>query len=351
MGKRSITLRVGAISLASLISLLAWPTVSAQAAGGAAGQPADGGRVSWATAPANTELGKNRSHFEYTAAVGKRLTDAVAVVNRGDAPITLKVYASDAFTTGSGGLDLLAADKKPVDVGSWITMKTQLVTLKSQQSAVVPFTLAVPANASPGDHSGGIVTSLVTKQAGGVSLDRRLGSRVYLHVDGPVTPALTVTDVRASYQPNHNPAGGGDTRLTYTVTNTGNVRLGAHQQAKVSGPLGLLGRSVALADLPELLPGNSIIRTATISGALPSVRLSARITLHPVAADSPELAVPTTSSAASVWAWPWEQALILLLVIVLALAARELRRRRKRAVEAEVAAAVAKALEPTAGPS
>jgi hypothetical protein len=205
----------------------------------------------------------------------------------------------------------------------------------------------VPANASPGDHSGGIVTSLVTEQADGVSLDRRLGSRVYLDVSGPLTPALTVTDVRAEYQPNHNPAGGGDTRLTYTVTNTGNVRLSAHQQAKVSGPLGLFGRTVALADLPELLPGNSIIRTATIPGALPSVRVSARITLHPVAAASPQLAVPATSAVDRLWAWPWEQALILVLVILLALTARELRRRRKRAVEAEIAAAVAKALEQT----
>jgi hypothetical protein len=56
---------------------------------------------------------------------GTSITDALAVVNRSDTPFTPKVYASEAFTTSSGAIDLLPANKKPVDVGSWITVKTR----------------------------------------------------------------------------------------------------------------------------------------------------------------------------------------------------------------------------------
>ena len=122
--------------------------------------------MTWASAPADTSLGKGRSHYAYTLAPGTTLTDAMAVVNRSSTPITLSVYASDAFTTSNGNLDLLPANRKPTDVGAWTTVKTRQLTLAPQQSAIVPFTVTVPANATPGDHTGGVVTSLVTRGSG-----------------------------------------------------------------------------------------------------------------------------------------------------------------------------------------
>lgn len=129
-------------------------------------------------------------------------------MNRSDTTIRPEVCASDALTTPSGGIDLLTADKKPSDVGSWFTTKSTTLTLKSQQSTTVPFTLTVPADATPGDHYGGVVTSLVTETQGKtVRLDHRLGSRLYLRVNGPLTPALTVGGLHATYRGTLDPAG------------------------------------------------------------------------------------------------------------------------------------------------
>ncbi|MFI8180986.1 WxL protein peptidoglycan domain-containing protein [Actinacidiphila glaucinigra] len=80
-------------------------------------RPANDDQISWGAAPADTSAGKGRSHFTYTLAPGSRVTDALAVVNRSDTTIKLKVYASDAFTTPGGGIDLLTADKSPVTSG------------------------------------------------------------------------------------------------------------------------------------------------------------------------------------------------------------------------------------------
>src|SRR6185437_1046669 len=68
--------------------------------------------VSWGVAPADTAIGSNRAHFAYALEPGARLEDALAVVNHTDRAITLRTYASDAFTTTSGALDLLPANQK-----------------------------------------------------------------------------------------------------------------------------------------------------------------------------------------------------------------------------------------------
>ncbi|MEU6242688.1 DUF916 domain-containing protein [Streptomyces sp. NPDC047024] len=306
------------------------------------------GEISWGAAPADNGVGKGRSRFVYALTPGSRVTDALSVVNRGDGTIRLRVYASDAFTTPSGGLDLLAGDKKPRDVGSWITMKSTTLTLKSQESATVPFTLDVPADATPGDHSGGVVTSLITESEDGtVRLDRRLGARLYLQVTGPLRPSLTVSRLHADYDGTLDPLGGGSLRLTYTVTNTGNTRLRARQLVHSQGLFGLIKQSAPIGDLPEILPGDALTRTVTVKGVWPAVRLDAGLVLEPVASDGegPPVRVAPATASESVWAWPWGQLVALTALVVLAGGYVLLRRRRKRKVEEAVSAAVAKALD------
>jgi hypothetical protein len=343
----SRALALAAALLLGGLAVLLGPAVAATAAEGPAAPAAAAGQVTWAAAPADTSLGKARSHYAYTLAPGSTLTDAMAVVNRSAATITLRVYASDAFSTAGGGIDLLPADKKPTDVGAWITVKSQQVTLKPQQSVIVPFTIRIPANATPGDHTGGVVTSLVTKANGStVALDRRLGSRLYLRVTGDLKPALSVGDVKASYGGTVNPFGGGAATLTYTVTNTGNVRLAAHQRVSVNSPFGVVTTTAVLADLPEVLPGDSLTRTVTVKGVWPTTHLQATVALQPVASgDQPPIAVTTVSAEASAWGWPIGQLLLVVLLILLVVGLRWRRRRQASKVDAAIAAAVEKARE------
>lgn len=62
--------------------------------------------------------------------------------------------------------------------------------------ADIPFEFKVPANATPGDHIGGLVASVrqTEESADGQrpEVERRVAARVYLRVTGPVQ-ALTST--------------------------------------------------------------------------------------------------------------------------------------------------------------
>jgi hypothetical protein len=75
-----------------------------------------------------------------------------------------------------------------------------------------------------------VATSLITDTAPsgvGVGVDRRLGSRVYLRVSGALAPALQMSDVKIDHNGTLNPFGDGSVRVSYVVTNVGNVRLQA----------------------------------------------------------------------------------------------------------------------------
>jgi hypothetical protein len=326
-------LAAGLLVLLTLIGLIS--------AAPAAADPGPSDAVTWGVAP----IGTGRAHFDGAAGPGDTVRDAISIVNRSTTPITLRVYASDAFTTATGGLDLLPAAQKPVDLGSWITLDQDSVTLTSQQTVVVPFTVRVPDDATPGDHTAGIVTSLVTANSGAaVQLDRRLGARYYLRVNGSLAPALAVSNVHVSYAASLNPASSGSATVTYTVANTGNVRLTARQSVRVSGPFGVLAHSRAIADLPELLPGNSLTRSVVVHGVWPATHLTAKVTLRPSATG---VSAATSSARASTWGWPIGQLVILVVVLLLAGGYWWLRRRRARAVEAAIADAVSRALAGT----
>lgn len=308
--------------------------------------------VTWSVRPADNKLGGDRPHFTYTLSRGTRVTDGITVTNRGDRAITLRIYASDAFTTASGGLDLLPSDKKPQDVGAWTSPAVDTVNLAPQQSRTVSFTLTVPSDATPGDHTGGIVTSLVTKDdADGVTLDRRLGSRMYLRVPGVLTPALKVGALHARYDGTANPVGTGSTRVTYTVTNTGNIRVTAGQKVRIDGLFGAFSGSAELPDLPEILPGDSLIRSTVIRGVWPAGPMRAHVLLTPkpaedaTAAGQQPMTVPATAAATTtVWAWPWALLVLLLVLAALGYGVFLRRRRNRRVAEAAIETAVAEAL-------
>ncbi|MEU4152809.1 hypothetical protein [Streptomyces sp. NPDC026659] len=193
-----------------------------------------------------------------------------------------------------------------------------------------------------------MVTSLITESEDGtVRLDRRLGARLHLQVTGPLKPSLTVSRLHADYDGTLDPLGGGSLRLTYTVTNTGNVRLNARQFVTSQGLFGMIKQSAPIGDLPEILPGDSLTRAVTVKGVWPAVRLDAGLVLEPVASDgegAPVRVAPATASE-SVSAWPWGQLIVLAALVVLAGGYALLRKRRKRKVEEAVSAAVAKTLD------
>lgn len=323
--------RLPALLVLLLVLVAGAPAAGAQdASAGDANQPQI--VESWAVAPAGSadpSQPGNRPNLSYSAAAGSTITDAVVVYNYSNVPLTFRVYASDAFNTEDGSFDVLPGDQDPVDVGSWVALPQENLTIPAGQQATLPISITIPADATPGDHVGAIIASSRAEGTGAdgkvIALDRRTGTRLYLRVDGPVEPNLQVEDIRPSYDPSLNPLGGKAT-VTYTVANRGNVRLGGTTYVTAAGPFGLMEARSPDQELPELLPGEEVTFTVELDGVPAGVLDTATVHIDPapVAGDADTL--EATSQSAQTLAVPWS---LLALTVVVGLAIFAWRRFRR----------------------
>ncbi|RKT55700.1 WxL protein peptidoglycan domain-containing protein [Saccharothrix australiensis] len=302
--------------------------------------------VTWGVRPAaGTGHGDNRPNYSYAVEPGGTVRDSVAIANHGDRPITLLVYAADGFTTASGQLDLLPRGERSTGLGAWVSTARSQVEVPAKGSVEVPFTIAVPADAEPGDHSGGIVTSLATAgQSAGVTVDRRLGSRVHLRVTGEAAPALAIGDLAVDYRGTANPFGLGSATVGFRVTNTGNLRVSAEQTVALRGLFGLGGREQVVT-VPELLPGAHLDFSVPVADVAPLLRLEASVRLVPrVEGDATGHHPAEVTATASTWAVPWSQLALLAVAVGLVVAIRLRARARRAGTERKIAEAVEEAL-------
>jgi len=297
--------------------------------------------------PTNSAGQSKRATFSWTSIKPRTVIhDYVGITNYSQTAVTFQVYATDAVTTSSGTLDLLPHDKKPTDVGSWVTFEHSSVTVPAHKQVNEPFTLTVPQNATPGDHTGGVIgaVSQRAKASSGqpVVVDRRIGVPIHLRVAGVLQPALTVDSISTGYHGTMNPFGSGGTNVAYTVHNTGNVRLSGAQTVSVTGPFGATLSTVHPKALPSLLPGESIRVTAHLSDVFPAGPLSVHIKVTPSSgAGVPKLtaAVKPVSHSVGLWATPLAQLLLLIVIVLVGVAAWWLLRWRRRYRQAALAAA------------
>ncbi|MFD6694003.1 WxL protein peptidoglycan domain-containing protein [Micromonospora aurantiaca (nom. illeg.)] len=341
--------RFGAALAAALLAVLLGPP----AAGEAAPRPApsaDPGAVRWAVQPSGPGGPTGRNYFTYDLAPGDSVTDHVGVTNLGDRPLTFAVYGTDAYTTTDGAFALLPSDRAATDVGAWIGVERRSWTVQPGRRADIPFRLTVPRNATPGDHTGGVIAAVaqdgVTADGQRVRLDQRIAARVYLRVAGEVRPAVTVESVRVGYDTPLNPIGRADLTVTYRIRNSGNVRVGGTGAVVVAGPGGWTLSRTSPVDLPELLPGAEFTVTERVTGVPPALRLTATVDLAPTTVDT---ALPPVQRTASVWATPW----LLIAALAAAGAWLYLRRRRRRPTSAapSTTPGPAPVSEPSAAPA
>jgi hypothetical protein len=318
--------------LAALV--VAAPAANAQDASGGQAAQDSGPQIveSWALAPAGSDDPSqpgNRPYLSYTAAAGTSVTDGVTIYNYGNVPQTFRLYAADAFNTEDGGFDVLAGDQTSKDVGAWVKIPQENLTLPPGQQATVPITIDIPADASPGDHVAAILASSRAEGTGpdgkAIALDRRTGTRLYLRVAGPVEPKLNIEGVSVSYSPSLNPLGGSAT-VTYTVANRGNVRLGGKSHVSVGGPFGLFSKNGPDQELTELRPGQSVTYTTTIDGVPATVVSSATVHLDPSAAAGDEDNLANESQGAMTLAVPWTILALLAVAFLVWYAVRAYRR-------------------------
>lgn len=356
MSHRTAPTRRRAAALAALLVVgsLAMAPLAGAAPGaptvnliGAEDPPAEENTLTWSVRPSPVEGQSLRPNFLMDVPPGSVVQDSIRVKNFSPRELNVSIYASDARTTESGALDLLPAGEQPRDVGAWIRLDRSELSIAAGEHVDVPFTMTVPENAESGDHVGGIVTSYVApgvSEGQPVKLDRRLGTRVQVRIDGPLNPGLAVTAISSSYESTLNPLGKGTTTVSYTVQNTGNVRMAAKQRVRIKNLLGLGGKTTNLKDMPELLPGNSLTLNAEIPGVLPTFRSSVQVQLSPIPSrdgDNFDRVWVANASTAD-WTPPWGYLIILVLAAAIPAALVwsrwQARQREEQRVEAAVAA-------------
>ncbi|MFI5545580.1 WxL protein peptidoglycan domain-containing protein [Streptomyces sp. NPDC051815] len=298
---------------------------------------ADNGTWGVFPTPAAGAAMTDRAYFFHQGAAGTTLRDSVTVLNSSDRELTFRVFATDAVNTPAGGaFALLPVEAKPKDVGAWIALEAgpdATVTVPAKGRKDLPFTVTVPADATPGDHVGGIValgTTVEGVQREGkvqVGVKRSVGARVYFRVPGPVTAGLSVEDVRVSRSAPLLPwVGDARATVSYTLVNRGNVVV--EPKVAVSAE-GLFGRRVL--DRPDrdlrlsLLPGQRIELTEPWPDAPQSDRVTVRVRAG--AAAHPDLVSVAGTDFVAV---PWP-AVGLLLVLAGAGAGWVVLRRRRPA--------------------
>jgi hypothetical protein len=296
--------------------------------------------VTWGVNPSSQDGPDGRAAFDYELDPGETLIDFVGVSNFGTAPITVELYASDAYTTETGTFDLLPSGEDPIDVGSWIGFNEPHLTIAPQTRLDVPFALTVPADATPGDHVGGIVaavTETATDASGNeIQVERRVGARVHLRVTGELDPALVPESDEEAFHYTWNPIEPGDLSFEYAVENTGNVRLQGTLVARVSGPWGLLEREFAVAELPQILPGDRYEGTARLDGVWPLLyeHLELSVRPEPASEADADIRLSSRSDETGLWAPPWTQAAVLaLLALLIWIWVKARKRKRRNAIQ------------------
>ncbi|MEV6675451.1 DUF916 domain-containing protein [Streptomyces erythrochromogenes] len=305
---------------------------------------ADNGTWGVFPTPAAGAAMTDRAYFFHQGAAGSTLSDSVTILNSSDRELTFQVFATDAVNTPAGGaFALLPVETKPKDVGAWIALAPETastVTVPAKGRKDIPFTVKVPADATPGDHVGGIValgTAVEGVQQDGkvqVGVRRSVGARLYFRVPGPVTPGLSVEDVRVSRSAPLLPwVRDARATVSYTLVNRGNVVV----EPKVAfSAEGLFGRRVL--DRPgrelklTLLPGQRIELTEAWPDAPQSDWVTVRITAGATA--HPDLVSRSETGFVAV---PWPAVGLLLVLAGAGITVRVLRRRRRAESEQDEA--------------
>lgn len=317
------------------------------------GAPTD--TLAWSVVPANPEGPDGRSAFDFTVAAGSTITDWVTVRNHSGHGGIFRVYASDAVTDyDSAKITLIPSSQSPTDLGAWASIDSApafcpdpadtacidgigtVIELGPGQSATLPVTIQVPADATPGDHVAGIVASHlstdVDEGAARVLREDRVGMRVYLRVEGELAPAVEITGLSTSYASGWNPVAGGTATVGFELHNAGNARINAAPAVTITGPFGLPLGTQTLEPVTELLPGGTGYVSTAFTGVPPLLLLWGDVE---IVAQSPSAETPLSDRSEGItWAIPWTL-LALLAIIASAIVIWRWARKRRRADLAE----------------
>ncbi|HET6965774.1 MAG TPA: hypothetical protein VFH58_13450 [Acidimicrobiales bacterium] len=310
-----------ALSIVTVLVLLAGLVADA-------GSAAAANNGTWAVSPTGTNGNSPRDWFEYELRAGQTIRDLVSISNLTAAPKTFLIYPADGYNTSVGGAFALTQQGARLkDAGAWLELGYKQLTVPPRTRADVPFQVAVPVDASPGDHAAGIVVEdtaalrTPVNRGKGVFVKERVATRVYIRIQGPLQPALEVSQLAVRHQDPLLPpvTGSGKAEIAYVVTNSGNVRLSGTATLKIKDVFGRTLKTYPARNIVQLLPKQTAAFGERWNGLPVIDRMTAEVDVQASGA--------STRGTRAFWKIPW---LEVLLVVVLVLLLVRWRRRRRR---------------------
>ena len=149
---------------------------------------------------------ETESYFIYDAAPGQHFEDEVHLWNSGTEAGTVRLYVVDATTGQTSGAVYLGSDKPREDVGSWITLDEQEVTLAPGEERTIGFAVSIPADAQPGQHLGGLVAENIVLQEGAqegalrVNVQTRTVTAVQVNLPGERVEKVEILDITSNIE-------------------------------------------------------------------------------------------------------------------------------------------------------
>lgn len=162
------------------------------------------------------------SFFEQKAKAGDTLELTVQFGNLGAEAIDLRTYVADVVTLTNGGLGVTTEGTTAQAPTPWIAYPAATYTLKPNEGREITFTVAIPADAAPGNY----VSALVVQTADPVPVEGtplfdqiiQKAVAIDITVEGDAKAALEIG--AATYD-----ASGSSPSLTVEIRNPGALRL------------------------------------------------------------------------------------------------------------------------------
>lgn len=280
----------------------------------------------------------DRGSYEYELLPGGLVIDYVSVANYSAKPVTVRLLARAATSAETNAFVVQPTASAPALLGTWVSIGEPEVKLPPRTTRTVPFQVGVPKGAEPGDYAGAMVMSLLTEdaakkgeKASPVAVEHRVALKMMLRVPGEVRPGLEIEGLAAEWDGAWSPTGRGDVRVSYTVRNTGNVRLDADPTLTLDRSFGLGPVSAKGKPVEDLLPGGELAVEQVIRDVASVGPFTAKVSLQPSGVDRelPETPKPSTAKV-EVAAWWWLLAVAIAVLLLLITAYVAWRRRRKR---------------------
>ena len=212
-----------------------------------------------------------KSYFIFDSKPGTIINNRVRVTNVGTARGSVSLYPVDATTGQNSGAVYLNHNDPRKDVGAWISLGVQQLTLDPGQSQIVSFQVTVPSAIRPGQHLGGIVAENLTvanntptpntsKNTSTIQVTVKNLTIIAVEVNLPGTPVeqLSATGVKAGGE-------GGYQQLLLSLSNTGTMMLHPYGMLQVTNAQGKSVENFSLK-LDTFLPQTSIDYPVTITG-------------------------------------------------------------------------------------